>query len=155
MAYYSLLFATRVTPNVMFTGEQRALCVLVPGGRTETPPCFEEIIRRGIYTCSRVLWFRKPRRGHASVRFQQYCVHCSCVECESSFMRYSAEQRIFICYTFMKKSSWRKCPHTLNELKEISEIHNISQNELQKVSANVLKRCEACVKAGGHHFQHL
>ena len=24
-------------------------------------------------------------------------------------MRYSAEQRIFICNTFMKKSSWRKC----------------------------------------------
>ena len=72
------------------------------------PRCFKEIIRRGIYTCSRVLWFRKPQRDPASVRFQ-YCVHCSCVECEFSFMRYSAVQRIFICNTFMKKSSWRKC----------------------------------------------
>ena len=83
------------------------LLTLLPGGQTETPPCFKEIILRGIYTCSRVLWFRKPRRDHASVRFQ-YCFHCSCVECEFSFMRYSAEQRIFICNTFMKKSSWRK-----------------------------------------------
>ena len=71
-------------------------CREIPGGRTETPPCFKEINRRGIYTCSRVLWFRKPRRDHASVRFQQYSVHCSCVECEFSFMRYSAEQHIFI-----------------------------------------------------------
>ena len=35
------------------------------------------------------------------------------------------------------------------------EICNITQKELQKVSADVLKRCETCIKAGGYHFQHL
>ncbi|PSN54402.1 hypothetical protein C0J52_21882 [Blattella germanica] len=48
-------------------------------------------------------------------------------------------------------------PHTLDELQENirQEIRNISRDELLKVSANVLKRCEACLNAGGHHFQHL
>ena len=31
------------------------------------------------------------------------------LKCMSSFMSYSKEQRIFICNTFMKRSSWRQC----------------------------------------------
>ena len=50
-------------------------------------------------------------------------------------------------------STWLPMPELKENIRH--EIHNISQNELQKVPANVLKRCEACVKAGSHHFQHL
>jgi hypothetical protein len=49
------------------------------------------------------------------------------------------------------------CPRTLNELKPsiTAFIRNISQADLQKVSANKIKRVLACIDARGHHFQHL
>jgi hypothetical protein len=34
-------------------------------------------------------------------------------------------------------------------------VRNISQADLQKVSANKIKRVQACIDARGHHFQHL
>ena len=68
-------------------GPHPTVHLYIPGGRTETPPCFKEIIRRGIYTCSRVLWFRKPRRDHSSVRFK-----CSLLVCWVSFHSWGTVQ---------------------------------------------------------------
>jgi hypothetical protein len=46
---------------------------------------------------------------------------------------------------------------TLNELKTAitAFVRNISQEDLQKVFANKIKRVQACIDAGGHHFQQL
>ncbi|PSN46547.1 hypothetical protein C0J52_19601, partial [Blattella germanica] len=63
----------------------------------------------------------------------------------------------FYLWGKLKSVVYANNPHTLDELKENirQEIRNISRDELLKVSANVLKRCEACLNARGHHFQHL
>ncbi|PSN40253.1 hypothetical protein C0J52_25689, partial [Blattella germanica] len=47
-------------------------------------------------------------------------------------------------------------PHTLDELKENirQQIALISVDELQLVFRNFQKRCEACIRHGGHQFQH-
>ena len=48
-------------------------------------------------------------------------------------------------------------PHTLEELKTIirREIDSNSEDELMRVNAHFLKRCQKCVDEGGQHFQHL
>jgi hypothetical protein len=48
-------------------------------------------------------------------------------------------------------------PHMLNELKTAitTYIRNISQEDLQKVFLNKIKVVQACIDAGGHHFQQL
>jgi hypothetical protein len=45
----------------------------------------------------------------------------------------------------------------LNELKTAitAFISNISQEDLQQVFTNKIKRVQACIDARGHHFQHL
>jgi hypothetical protein len=52
---------------------------------------------------------------------------------------------------------YRDRPPTLNELKTAitAYIRNITQADLQKVSANKIKLVQACIDARGHHFQHL
>ena len=48
-------------------------------------------------------------------------------------------------------------PHTLKELKASirREIDSILEDELMRVNAHFLKRCQKCVDEGGQHFQHL
>jgi hypothetical protein len=55
------------------------------------------------------------------------------------------------------KAGYRDRPRTLNELKTAvtAFVRNISQTDLQEVSANKIKRVQACIDARGHHFQHL
>jgi len=45
----------------------------------------------------------------------------------------------------------------VNELKTAitAYIINISQEDLQKVFADKIKRVQSCIDARGHHFQHL
>ena len=48
-------------------------------------------------------------------------------------------------------------PHALEELKASIglEIDSISEDELMRVNAHFLQRCQKCVDEGGQHFQHL
>ena len=48
-------------------------------------------------------------------------------------------------------------PHTLEELKDNirTEITAIPDEELMRVNRNFLQRCERCVAAQRHNFQHL
>jgi hypothetical protein len=52
---------------------------------------------------------------------------------------------------------YRDRPRTLGELKpaKTAYIRNISQEDLQKVFANKIKRVQVCIGARGHHFQNL
>ncbi|PSN42047.1 hypothetical protein C0J52_22055, partial [Blattella germanica] len=55
-----------------------------------------------------------------------------------------------------KNNVYRNNPHTTDELKENirTEIRKITEKELIRVNANLIKRCQKCVAADGHHFQH-
>jgi hypothetical protein len=53
-----------------------------------------------------------------------------------------------------KSAVYRDRPHTFNGLKSVF-IRNISHADLQKVLANKIKWVQACIDAGGHHFQQL
>jgi hypothetical protein len=52
---------------------------------------------------------------------------------------------------------YRDRPRTLNVLKTAitAYIRNITQADLQIVSANEIKQAQACIDAHGHHFQQL
>jgi hypothetical protein len=52
---------------------------------------------------------------------------------------------------------YRYRPRTLNELKTAitAYIRNISEADLQKVSASKIERAQACIDGRRHHFQHL
>ena len=56
-----------------------------------------------------------------------------------------------------KNKVYQNNPHTLEELKANirREITAISDEELMRVNRNFLQRCERCVAAQRHHFQHL
>ena len=62
-----------------------------------------------------------------------------------------------ICGGAAKSAVYRDRPRTLNDLKTAitAYVRNISQADLQKVSANKIKRVQACIDARGHHFQYL
>lgn len=63
----------------------------------------------------------------------------------------------FYLWGNLKNKVYRNNPHTLEELKDNirREIAAISEEELMRVNGNFLRRCERCVAAQGHHFQHL
>lgn len=63
----------------------------------------------------------------------------------------------FYLWGSLKAKAYRNNPHTLEELKEsIREgIAEISGEELRRVDANMLVRCQSCLNNGGNHFQHL
>jgi hypothetical protein len=56
----------------------------------------------------------------------------------------------------LKQNVYRNNPHTLEALEnEIrSVIYNIT-DELQQVSQNFLRWCQACFNVDGHHFEHF
>jgi 23S rRNA maturation-related 3'-5' exoribonuclease YhaM len=56
-----------------------------------------------------------------------------------------------------RNAVYRDRPRTLNELKSTitAYIRNISQADLQKVFANIIKRVQAYIDAREHHLQHL
>jgi hypothetical protein len=56
-----------------------------------------------------------------------------------------------------KSAVYRDRPRRLNELKTAIAVYitNISQADLLKVFANIIKRAQTCMDARGHHFQHL
>ena len=51
----------------------------------------------------------------------------------------------------MKEKVFTNNPHTLQELRDNirHEINLISRDELQRISQNVLERCEACIRQDG------
>lgn len=63
----------------------------------------------------------------------------------------------FYLWGNLKNKVYASNPHTLEELKQNirREVEAISVDELMRVNANFLKRCQKCVDTGGHHFQHL
>jgi hypothetical protein len=69
-----------------------------------------------------------------------------------------SESRCALRLRYVAKSAvYRERPRMLNELKTAitAFIRNVSQEDLQKVFANKIKRVQACIDARGHHFQHL
>jgi hypothetical protein len=63
----------------------------------------------------------------------------------------------FYLWGAAKSAVYRDRPRMLNDLKTAitAYIRNISQADLQKVFVNKIKWVQACIKARGHHFQHL
>jgi len=63
----------------------------------------------------------------------------------------------FYLWGAAKSAVYRDCPHKLNELKTAITTYtrNITQEDLQKVFANKIKRVQACIDTHGHHFKHL
>ena len=63
----------------------------------------------------------------------------------------------YLCWGAAKSAVYRDRPRMRNQLKTAITVYlrNISQADLQKVLANKIKRVQACMDAGGHHFQHL
>ncbi|KAJ4451050.1 hypothetical protein ANN_02486, partial [Periplaneta americana] len=56
----------------------------------------------------------------------------------------------------LENKVYQNNPHMLEELKDNirREIAEVSKEELVRVNANFLERCDKCVAAQGHHFQH-
>ena len=56
----------------------------------------------------------------------------------------------------LKQNVYANNPHNLDQLKEniINAIRKITREELQAVSANVVKRVQKCIDVNGEHFQH-
>jgi hypothetical protein len=50
---------------------------------------------------------------------------------------------------------YRNNPHTIEELRDNirREIQNSSEEELLRVNANFMKRCQECLQANGHHSE--
>ena len=61
----------------------------------------------------------------------------------------------FLSMGHFKNKVYSTNHHTLEELKASiwREIDSISKDELMRVNAHFLKRCQKCVDEGGHHFQ--
>ena len=62
----------------------------------------------------------------------------------------------YLCRT-LKQKVYANNPHNLDQLKEniTNAIRRITREELQAVSANVVKRAQKCIDVNGEHFQHL
>ena len=66
-----------------------------------------------------------------------------------------------LCYFYLwgtlKQKVYANNPHNLDQLKEniMNAIRRITREELQAVSANVVKRVQKCIDVKGEHFQHL
>lgn len=63
----------------------------------------------------------------------------------------------FYLWGTLKNRVYRNNPHSVDELKNSirTEILKITEEELKRVNANFIKRCQECINADGHHFQHL
>ena len=62
----------------------------------------------------------------------------------------------FYLWGTLKNKDYRNNPHTMDELKNniTTEMRNITQQELMRVNDNFIRRCQECLNAEGHHFQH-
>ena len=63
----------------------------------------------------------------------------------------------FYFWGTLKQKVYANNPHILDQLKEniTNAIRRITREELQAVSANVVKRAQKCIDVNGKHFQHL
>ena len=63
----------------------------------------------------------------------------------------------FYLWGTLKQKVYANNPHNLDQLKEniTNAIRRITREELQAVSANVVKRAQKCIDVNGEHFQHL
>jgi hypothetical protein len=63
----------------------------------------------------------------------------------------------FFFWGCLKDKIYNSNPRTAEELKENihREITNIPEEQLQRVTQNLFRRCEECLRAEGQHFQHL
>ena len=63
----------------------------------------------------------------------------------------------FYLWGTLKQKVYANNPHNLDQLKEniTNFIRRIIREELQAVSANVVKRAQKCIDVNGEHFQHL
>jgi hypothetical protein len=63
----------------------------------------------------------------------------------------------FYLWGNLKGKVYKNNPRTADALKtEIRNIvHSINGDELQRVFRNFMRRCEACIREHGDHFQHL
>ena len=63
----------------------------------------------------------------------------------------------FYLWATLKQKVYANNPHNLDQLKEniTNAIKRITREELQAVSANVVKRTQKCIDIIGEHFQHL
>ena len=63
----------------------------------------------------------------------------------------------FYLWKTLKQKVYANNPHNLYQLKEniTNAIRRITREELQAVSANVVKRAQKCIDVNGEYFQHL
>jgi hypothetical protein len=63
----------------------------------------------------------------------------------------------FCLWGFLKENMYRNNPHTLEELKQNTElcISSVTAKTLHWVASNMRKRLNACIAKHGGHFQHL
>jgi hypothetical protein len=63
----------------------------------------------------------------------------------------------FYLWVFLKESVYKNNPHTLEELKQNTElcISNVTAETLHRVASDMRKRVKACIGERGGHFQHL
>ena len=63
----------------------------------------------------------------------------------------------FYLWGTLKQKVYANNPHNLDQLKEniTNAIRRITREELQAVSANVVKRAQKCIDVSGEYFQHL
>ena len=63
----------------------------------------------------------------------------------------------FYLWGTLKQKVHANNPHNLDQLKEniTNAIRRITREELQVVSANVVKRAQKCIDINGEHFKHL
>ena len=86
--------------------------------------------------------------------------------CHTSHRSLTRVHDMFTDKTTISKGLWTSSPdlsscdfypHNLDQLKEniANAIRKITREELQAVSANVIKRAQKCIDVNGEHFQHL
>ena len=63
----------------------------------------------------------------------------------------------FYLWGTLKQKVYANNPHNLDQLKEniTNAIRKITREELQAVSANIVKYAQKCIDVNGEHFQHL
>ena len=127
------------------------------------------------YTVARSAEGRPPGRPHypgfsasvhvrpllAQVRVCSLWLNCDCFCYNATKWVYFSSPDLTVCDFYLwgnlKNKVYQNNPHTLEELKDNikREITAIPDEELMPVNRNFLQRCELCMAAQGHHFQHL
>jgi hypothetical protein len=76
--------------------------------------------------------------------------------------RLTVEKHVFILESYLKTMSYSHCRQSFfgkfrRQAPVKSAIAKIIKNErtIRKVSRNMVKRVDKCIKMNGHHFQHL